>query len=95
MSEAKKPFRVLPQITPENEHYWKGGARGELCFLRCGECRTYVHPPSPVCPSCLSKTNYVPAEDVVELLDGDAIVVAAPAGGGVLTSSIVIVTEAA
>ena len=52
---AKRPFRVLPQVTPENEHYWKGGARGELVFLRCGECRTYVHPPSPVCPSCLSK----------------------------------------
>ena len=55
MSEAKKPFRVLPQVTPENEHYWKGGARGELVFLRCGECRQYVHPPSPVCPECLSK----------------------------------------
>ena len=55
MSEAKKPFRVLPQVTPENEHYWKGGASGALTFLRCGDCRTYVHPPSPVCPDCLSK----------------------------------------
>ncbi len=55
MSEAKRPFRVLPLVTAENEHYWKGGARRELCFLRCGECRTYVHPPSPVCPECLSK----------------------------------------
>lgn len=53
MSEAK-PFRILPQITPENEHYWKGGARGELTFLRC-ECGTWIHPPSPVCPSCLSR----------------------------------------
>lgn len=49
------PFRVLPQVTPENEHYWKGGARGALCFLRCAECKTFVHPPSPVCPSCLSR----------------------------------------
>jgi uncharacterized OB-fold protein len=55
VSEAKRPFRLLPQITPENEHYWKGGARGELTFLRCEECRTYVHPPAPVCPGCLSK----------------------------------------
>jgi len=55
VSEAKRPFRVLPQVTPENEHYWKGGARGELCFLRCGECSTWVHPPSPLCPSCLSR----------------------------------------
>jgi uncharacterized OB-fold protein len=55
MSEAKRPFRLLPQITPENEHYWKGGARGELVFLRCGACATWVHPPSPVCPSCLAR----------------------------------------
>lgn len=55
MSQAEKPFRVLPLVTPENEHYWKGGARGELVFLRCGECGTYVHPPSPVCPECLSR----------------------------------------
>jgi uncharacterized OB-fold protein len=54
-AKAKPPFRVLPQVTPENEHYWKGGARGALTFLRCGDCRTYVHPPSPVCPDCLSK----------------------------------------
>ncbi len=55
MSETKSPFRILPQLTPENEHYWKGGARGELCFLRCGDCATWVHPPSPVCPDCLSR----------------------------------------
>ena len=55
MSEAKRPFRILPQLTPENEHYWKGGARGELTFLRCGACGTYIHPPSPLCPECLSK----------------------------------------
>jgi uncharacterized OB-fold protein len=55
VSETTKPFRLLPQITPENEHYWKGGARGELTFLCCDACRTYVHPPSPVCPSCLSR----------------------------------------
>jgi uncharacterized OB-fold protein len=55
MSEVKRPFRVLPQVTPENEHYWKGGARGELTFLRCRDCHSYVHPPAPVCPGCLSK----------------------------------------
>jgi uncharacterized OB-fold protein len=52
---SKKPFRLLPQVTPENEHYWQGGAAGELRFLRCASCRTYVHPPSPVCPECLSR----------------------------------------
>ena len=55
MDRAPRPFRLLPQLTPENEHYWKSGARGALCFLRCDGCKTYVHPPAPVCPSCLSE----------------------------------------
>lgn len=56
MSEAaEKPFRLLPRVTPANEHFWRGGRDGELRFLRCGDCATYVHPPSPRCPGCLSK----------------------------------------
>lgn len=55
MSIATTPFRVLPQVTPENEHYWRGGARGELCFLRCIACAQLVHPPAPSCPECLSR----------------------------------------
>ncbi|MDZ7731897.1 MAG: OB-fold domain-containing protein [Acidimicrobiia bacterium] len=50
-----RPFRVLPRITPENEHFWLGGADGELRFLRCGACGHWIHPPAPVCPACLSK----------------------------------------
>jgi len=50
----EKPFRILPQVTPENDQYWKGGARAENTFMRC-ECGTWIHPPSPVCPSCLSR----------------------------------------
>jgi uncharacterized OB-fold protein len=49
------PFRVLPKVTPQNEHFWRGGAQGELRFLRCRPCGTYIHPPAPVCPACLSK----------------------------------------
>ena len=52
---SDKPMRLLPRITPENEHYWTGGAEGELRFLRCGACQTWIHPPQPVCPECLSK----------------------------------------
>ena len=56
MSEApEKPFRLLPRVTPTNEHFWRGGREGELRFLRCGPCREYVHPPAPRCPACLSK----------------------------------------
>ena len=50
-----RPFRVLPKLTEQNAHFWQGGAQGELRFLRCGACRTWVHPPSPVCPGCLGK----------------------------------------
>ncbi|HMC52172.1 MAG TPA: OB-fold domain-containing protein [Acidimicrobiales bacterium] len=50
-----KPFRVLPRVTGENEHFWRGGAAGELRFLRCRDCGQYVHPPAPICPRCLSK----------------------------------------
>jgi uncharacterized OB-fold protein len=50
-------YRLLPEVTPETEHFWRGGARGELVFLRCSSCATYIHPPSPVCPSCLGRAQ--------------------------------------
>ena len=49
------PFRVLPRVTAQNEHFWRGGEAGELRFLRCAPCQRFVHPPSPVCPECLGK----------------------------------------
>lgn len=49
-------FRLLPEVTPETEHFWRGGELGELVFLRYSSCHTYVHPPSPVCPKCLGRT---------------------------------------
>jgi uncharacterized OB-fold protein len=52
---SELPFRVLPRVTRQNEHFWRGGADGELRFLRCQPCGSYVHPPAPVCPACLSK----------------------------------------
>jgi len=53
VSEA--PFRILPLVTEENEHFWKGGADGELRFLHCGDCSTWIHPPAPLCPTCLGR----------------------------------------
>jgi uncharacterized OB-fold protein len=50
-----KPFRVLPRVTDQNEHFWRGGADGELRFLRCRQCGYWIHPPTPICPECLSK----------------------------------------
>lgn len=52
---ADAPFRLLPAVGPDNEHFWHGGAEGELRFLRCDACRSYVHPPAPVCPECLGR----------------------------------------
>ena len=52
---AEKPFRLLPAVTPENEHFWTGGKDGRLQFLHCGACDHYVHPPSPRCPVCLGE----------------------------------------
>lgn len=50
-----KPLRILPAVTDENEHFWHGGADGELRFLCCCACGYYVHPPAPVCPQCLGR----------------------------------------
>jgi uncharacterized OB-fold protein len=56
MSEAAElPFRLLPRLTPDNEHFWTGGAEGELRILRCRACRYWIHPPAPVCPACLGR----------------------------------------
>jgi uncharacterized OB-fold protein len=53
---ATRPFRILPAVTPENEHFWLGGAENELRFLRCADCRTWIHPPQPICPNCLGRS---------------------------------------
>lgn len=55
MSDAPRPFRVLPFVTPDTEPFWTGGAEGELRFWRCDDCGHLLHPPSPRCPICLSK----------------------------------------
>lgn len=47
--------RILPKITDENRFFWTSGKDGKLRFLQCDECRTYIHPPAPVCRKCLSE----------------------------------------
>ncbi|HBZ70144.1 MAG TPA: DNA-binding protein [Deltaproteobacteria bacterium] len=53
--------RLLPALTPENQHFWTGGARGRLQLLGCVRCRHLIHPPAPVCPECLSRNLEVAA----------------------------------
>ncbi len=49
------PFRLLPEITAQNQHFWKSGATGSLEILCCKACSTWIHPPAPICPACLSR----------------------------------------
>jgi hypothetical protein len=53
---ATESSRPLPALTPETEFFWTSGADGRLRFLRCDDCYTYAHPPSPVCPQCASRS---------------------------------------
>ncbi|MBA1204236.1 DNA-binding protein [Pseudomonas capeferrum] len=47
--------RTLPELNDLNRFFWTGGADGQLRFLRCGDCRFWLHPPGVVCPKCLSR----------------------------------------
>lgn len=48
------PPRPLPAITEMNQHFWCGGADGQLHILQCGACKTWIHPFAARCPSCRS-----------------------------------------
>lgn len=43
-------------LVPETEFFWTSGADGVLRFRRCAECRSFQHPPGPVCRTCGSAT---------------------------------------
>ncbi len=49
------PFRILPQVTETNRHFWTSGRDGRLRFLACNQCGFLIHPPAPICPRDLSK----------------------------------------
>ncbi len=49
-------MRLLPQLTPVNEWFWTSGADGTLRIQCCDDCQTFVHPPTPICPSCRSRS---------------------------------------
>lgn len=44
----------LPQLTFDNEFFWKSGADGVLRIQECGDCTSLIHPPQPVCRYCYS-----------------------------------------
>ena len=48
--------RVLPQPTPETQHFWDGCKAGELRLQRCTDCKDAYFPPRPFCPKCGSRS---------------------------------------
>ena len=60
---SRLPFRILPRVDDTNRHYWTGGADGELRILRCDDDGTWIHPPAPICPTCLGR-SLTPADHV-------------------------------
>jgi uncharacterized OB-fold protein len=62
--------RQLPEVNSENEYFWRAGRDGVLSVLRCGDCKTWIHPPSPRCHECWSE-NLGP-----EAVSGDGTVFA-------------------
>jgi len=58
---AESSGRMLPQISDNNEFFWKSGEDGKLRFQRCSDCGELRHPPSAVCPYCGSH-DWAPAE---------------------------------
>lgn len=55
VGEPEIPFRVMPAVTVDNEHFWRSGEQGELRILRCADCEYWIHPPAPICPECLGR----------------------------------------
>lgn len=49
-------MRPLPQLTPVNEWFWTSGADGRLRIQGCDDCGKLIHPPTPLCPVCRSRS---------------------------------------
>ena len=50
-------MRPLPELTPATEWFWTSGADGVLRVQGCDDCGQLVHPPTPICPSCRSRSS--------------------------------------
>jgi uncharacterized OB-fold protein len=46
--------RPAPVVTEDNAGFWAAAAEGRLVVQRCGGCRSFRHPPRPMCPACHS-----------------------------------------
>lgn len=46
--------RKLPALTADTAPFWQSGAEGVLRIHYCAPCRSFFHPPTPICPRCNS-----------------------------------------
>jgi acetyl-CoA acetyltransferase/uncharacterized OB-fold protein len=53
--------RPLPQLTPATSWFWTSGVDGRLRIQGCSDCKALVHPPTPICPACRSR-SWAPVE---------------------------------
>lgn len=63
------PLGPLPCTDMDSRFFWASGSDGLLRFLQCEQCQTFVHPPRPICPDCLSENVtpvVVPGTGVIE-----------------------------
>jgi uncharacterized OB-fold protein len=44
--------RPIPQPDAISAGFWQAAARGELAIQRCAACRSFQHPPRPLCREC-------------------------------------------
>ena len=55
MTEVEAEPILLPELTPDNVHFWQGGEHGHLVLFRCDDCGLWIHPSAPICRGCLSR----------------------------------------
>src|SRR5271154_7621838 len=49
-------MRPLPELNEASGWFWTSGHDGELRVQQCADCRQFVHPPTPICPYCRSRS---------------------------------------
>lgn len=54
-------FEKIPALDYDNKAFWTSGKNNELRICHCPKCKTYQHPPLPVCPNCRhTEIEYIP-----------------------------------
>ena len=53
---------MIPVANSDTKPFWDGCLQRQFLLQRCSNCGAYRHPPSPICPKCLSDRHvWVPA----------------------------------